>query len=158
MFRVDSNLFRTIHSCCVMVLTNAVRSVSDFFEPSTIWRSKLPSGCNCKSGHLKGFLMGKRPDEHNWNFTTSRIASPFLRQSRPVVNLFLISLGFAPLPGPACNILHIISSSIFIIQLLAYEKLRENHHIIHLAFTSHVFGAWPSWPSSIMTTITCFQA
>ena len=49
----------------------------------------------------KRVIVKKALDE----FVTCRIASPFLRQSRPVFNLCLISLGFAPLPGPACNIL-----------------------------------------------------
>ena len=48
LFKIYSGLSRSFHSCWVMVFTNAVRSVRDFFDPSTIFRSKLPSGCNCE--------------------------------------------------------------------------------------------------------------
>ena len=48
LFKIYSGLSRSVHSCWVMVFTNAVRSVRDFFDPSTIFRSKLPSGCNCE--------------------------------------------------------------------------------------------------------------
>ena len=89
----------------------------------------------------KDFVWGNA-NEYIWKFTTSRIASPFFRQSRPVFNLFLISLGFAPLPGPACNILQMMSLSI-----LNCLQVRSSQRIT----TSCI---WLSWCIA-MTIVDC---
>ena len=84
-----------------------------------------------------------------WELITSRIASPFLRQSSPVFNLLLISFGFAPLAGPACNILKWCR-----LQMITPSCNRSSVHQTWVCWPiDHVDCSWPkSWSSA------CFEA